>query len=146
MSVDGFRQGGAPSSIFFNILAARIYRRQFATLDRRGVIFAIVDDVKIAAPPTAIAEIVDTFSGVAWNEAGLNTQAIENRIYVQPSAREGWALFLETTPRDPQASLQIHDILDGNFLSDPLDPDSKRLWHDADRINVLGTPLGTPNI
>ena len=65
MSVDGFRQGAAPASIFFNILAARIYRRQLATLNGRGVLFAIVDDVKIAAPSAVIAEIVDTFAEVA---------------------------------------------------------------------------------
>jgi hypothetical protein len=65
MSVDGFRQGDAPASIFFNILAARISRRQLATLNGRGVLFAIVDDVKIAAPLAVIAEIVNTFAEVA---------------------------------------------------------------------------------
>ncbi len=60
MFVNGFRQVGVLASIFFNILAARIYRlRQLATLGGRGVLFAIVDDVKIAAPPNVIAEIVD---------------------------------------------------------------------------------------
>jgi hypothetical protein len=67
MSMDCFRHGDAPASIFFNIMAARIYRRQLATLDDRGVLFDIVDDVKIAAPPNVIAEIVDTFSDIAWN-------------------------------------------------------------------------------
>jgi len=86
------------------------------------VLFAIVDDVKIAAPPNVIAEIVDTFTDLTWNEVGLTIYAIKNRIYVQPSARGGWARFLETTPRDPRSSLQIHDIEDGIFLSDPLDP------------------------
>jgi hypothetical protein len=51
-------------------------------LDGRGVLFAIVDDVKIAASPDVIAEIVDSFSDVAWNKASLITQAIKNRIYV----------------------------------------------------------------
>ena len=41
-----------------------------------------MDDVKIAALPDVIDEIVDTFSDVAWNEAGLTTQVIKNRIYV----------------------------------------------------------------
>jgi hypothetical protein len=45
MSIDGFRQGDALASIFFNILAAMIYRRQLPTLNGRGVLFAIVDDV-----------------------------------------------------------------------------------------------------
>ena len=90
MSVDGLRQGDAPASIFFNILAARIYRKQLATLNGRGVLFAFVDDVKIAAPPTIIAEIVDSFAEVAWHEAGLVTQVVKNRIFVQPTARTGW--------------------------------------------------------
>ena len=86
MSVDGFRQGDAPASIFFNILAARIYNRQLATLNGRGVLLAIVGDVKIAAPPSVIAEIVDSFAEVAWLEAGLTTQVVKNRIFVQPTA------------------------------------------------------------
>jgi len=145
MSVDGFRQGDAPASVFFNILAARIYRKQLATLDGRGVLFAIVDDVKIAAPPHVIAEIVDSFSDMAWNEAGLTTQAVKNRIYVQPSAREGWINFLDATPRDPSAPLQLHDIPDGSSFVDPFDTDSRRIWPEEDGINVLGTPLGSPD-
>ena len=94
MSIDGFRQGDAPASIFFNILAAMIYRRQLATLNGRGVLFAIVDDVKIGAPPDVIAEIVDTFSEVAWHQMGLSTHVIKNRIYVQPSASERWSHFI----------------------------------------------------
>ena len=77
MSIDGFRQGDAPASIFFNILAARICRRQLANLNGKGVLSAIVDDVKIAAPPAVIAEIVDTFANAAWNEVGLTTQVIK---------------------------------------------------------------------
>ena len=70
---------------------------------------------------------------------------IKNRIYVQPSAREGWAHYLDILPRNPSASLPIHDILDGDYLTDPLDPDSCRLWPDEDEVNVLGTPLSTPD-
>jgi hypothetical protein len=50
MSIDGFRQGDGPATDYFNILTAWIYRKQLATLDGRGVLFAIADDVKIAAP------------------------------------------------------------------------------------------------
>jgi hypothetical protein len=144
MSVDGFRQGDAPASIFFIILVARIYRRQLAKLNGRGVVFAIVDDVKIAAPPAVIAEIVDTFAEVVWHEGGLTTQVIKNRIYVQPTARAGWVEFLDSTPRDSTASLPIHDIPDGSSLLDPSDVNNARLWPESDGINVLGTPLGTP--
>ncbi len=145
MSIDGFRQGDAPASIFFNILAARIYRRQLATLNGRGVPFAIADDVKIAAPPTVITEIVETFAKVAWNEADLITQVIKKISNVQPSARAGWTQFLDTTPTDPSAALSIHDIPDGSFLTDPSDPDNARQWHEADEVNVLGTPLDSPD-
>jgi len=90
MSIDGLRQGDAPATVFFNILAARIYRKQLATLDGRGVLFVVADDVKIGAPPNVIGEIVDSFADIAWHEAGLTTQVVKNMIYVQPSAREGW--------------------------------------------------------
>ncbi len=58
-----------------------------ATLIGRGVLFAIVDDVKIASPHVVITEIVDTFLDVAWHEAGLVTKLVINMIYVQPTAR-----------------------------------------------------------
>jgi hypothetical protein len=84
-------------------------------------------------------------SDVAWNETGLTTQANKNRIYVQPSAHEEWAQFLESTPRDPLGCLQIHAILVGSYLNDPSNLDNKRVWPDEDGINVLGTSLGTPD-
>ena len=52
---------------------------------------------------------------------------------------------MDTTPRDTTADLSIHDIPDGSFLTDPSDPKSARQWPEADGINVLGTPLGSPN-
>ena len=70
---------------------------------------------------------------------------IKNRIYVQPFGRGGWAQFLETVPRDLSASLLIHEIPDGSYLTDPMDLDNKRLWPDEDGINVMGTPLDTPD-
>ena len=98
------------------------------------------------SPPlfAVIVEIVDTFAEITWNEAGLTTQVKKNRIYVQPSARAGWAQYLDSVPWDPTASLPIHDIPDGSFLTDPPDPDSVRLWSDEDGINDMSTPLGTP--
>ena len=81
MSTDGIRQGDAPGIVFFNILTARIYRKQLATLDGRGVLFAVSDDVKIGAPPNVIGEIVDSIADIAWSEAGLTTQVVKNRIY-----------------------------------------------------------------
>ena len=51
MPIDGLKQGDAPATVFFNILAARIYRRQLTTLNGRDLMFAIADDVNIVAPP-----------------------------------------------------------------------------------------------
>ncbi len=104
----------------------------------------MADDVKISAPPDVTGEIVDVFTDIAWVEAGLRTQTVKNRIYVQPSARAGWRQYLEETPRNLDAPLIIHDIPDGNFLEDENDPVSIRIWHEDDGINVLGTPMGPP--
>ena len=110
---------------------------------RKGGLFSIIDDVKIATPLAVIGEIVDSFAEVTWQEAGLATQVVKNRIYAQPSAGSGWTQYLESTSRNPSALLPIHDIHDGSLLSDPSDPDSTRLLPDADGFNVVGTPLGT---
>jgi hypothetical protein len=145
MSVEGFRQGDAPATVYFNILVARVYRRLLAVLDGRGVLFAIADDVKISAPPAVTGEVVEVFADIAWTEAGLKTQVQKNRIYVQQSAQAEWAQYLDSTPRsvDP-AVLCIHDIPDGSFLEIEGDADSKRIWPTDDGINILGTPLGSP--
>ena len=73
----------------------------------------------------------------------MTTQVVKNKIYVQPSAHDGWIQFLAETPRNPLAALPIHDIPNGNFLTDPTDVLITRQWIDEDGINVLGTPLGS---
>jgi hypothetical protein len=144
MSIDGLRQGDAPATVYFNILGARVHRKQLALLDGRGVLFAVSDDLRILAPPPVIREIVEVFPVTAWEEAGFTTQTQKNRIFVQPSARNGWRALLDSTPRDPSLPLQIHSIPDGSTLSDDSDPDSYMQWPDDDGINILGTPLGSP--
>ena len=144
MSVDGLRQGDAPATVYFNILVARVYRKQLATLDGRGALFAVADDLRVLGPPEVIGEIVEAFPTVAWEEAGLTTQTKKNNIFVQPSARNGWRQFLESTPRNPSLSLQVHLIPDGITLMDESDPDSYRQWPDEDGITIMGTPLGSP--
>jgi hypothetical protein len=69
-----------------------------ATLNGRGVLFAIAHDVKIATPPEVIDEIVSEFPEIAWREAGISTQVVKKRIYVQPFARAGWKEHMEATP------------------------------------------------
>ncbi len=52
MSCEGLRQGDAPATAYFNIIAAKVYMKQLQALNGRGVLFiAIADDVKIIAPP-----------------------------------------------------------------------------------------------
>ena len=65
MSIDGMRQSDAPATLYFNILVARVYMKQLATLDGRGVLFADADDLRILDPPEVIGEIVEAFSKVA---------------------------------------------------------------------------------
>jgi hypothetical protein len=78
-------------------------------------------------------------------EAGLTSQAVKNRVFVQPSARVGWVRFLQDTPRNPNTSLPIHDIPGGSFKLNPEDLDSARLWPELDGVNILGSPLGSPS-
>jgi hypothetical protein len=95
--------------------------------------------------PAVIAQITEAFTELALQEAGLTTHVVKNMIFVQPYARSGWNRFLDSTPKDPSASLPIHDIPDGSHLKDPLDLDSPRVWPTEEGINVLGTPLGPPD-
>jgi hypothetical protein len=57
MSCEGLRQGDAPATVYFNILAAKVYMKHLQALNGRSVLFAIADDVKIIAPPAVIAEL-----------------------------------------------------------------------------------------
>jgi hypothetical protein len=82
MSCEGLRQGDAPATVYFNVLAARIYRKQLHVLDGRGFLFAVADDVKIVGPPEVIKELVEGFPTLAWEEAGLTTQTVKNNIFV----------------------------------------------------------------
>ena len=65
MSVNGLRQGDAPATVYFNILIARVYRKQLATLDGRGALFVVADDLRVLGPPEVIGEIVESFPKVA---------------------------------------------------------------------------------
>jgi len=98
MSIDGLRQGAAPATVYFNILAARVYRKQLALPNSKGVLFAVADDLKILAPPTVIFEVVEVFPETAWEEAVLTAQTQKNKIYVQPTARNGWRQLLDSPP------------------------------------------------
>ena len=85
MSMDGLRQGAAPATVYFNILVARVYRKQLATLDDRGVFFTIAEDLRVLGPPDVIGEIVEAFPQMAWEEAGLTTQTTKNIWDLRPA-------------------------------------------------------------
>jgi hypothetical protein len=87
-SCEGFRLGDTPAKFYFNILAARIYRKPLQAINGRGVLFAIADDVKIIAPPAIIAELAKKNPALAWEKAGLTSHEMKNHIFVQPSARQ----------------------------------------------------------
>jgi hypothetical protein len=128
MSCEGLRQGDAPATVYFNVLAARVYKKQLRILDGRGVRFAVADDVKLLGPPEVIAEMAEGFPTLAWEEARLTTQTEKNRIFVQSSAQANWCSFMECTPRNAQSDLPVHDIPDGSERVDPFD----RPWHRKD--------------
>jgi len=87
MSCEGLKQGDAPAIVYFNVPAARVYRKQMSMLDGKGVLFAVADDVKIMGPPEVIKEMAEGFPTLAWEEACLTTQTVKNRIFVQPSVQ-----------------------------------------------------------
>ena len=51
-------------------------------MDGRGALFAVADDVKLLGPPEVIAEMAEGFPALAWEEAGLTTQPVKNKIFV----------------------------------------------------------------
>jgi len=57
MSCEGLMQGDAPATIYFNVLAARVYMKQLMILDGREVLFTVADNVKLLSPPKVIAEM-----------------------------------------------------------------------------------------
>ena len=69
------------------MLASRVYRKQLQVLDGRGGLFAVADNVKILGPPEMIKEMAKAFPTLAWEEAGLTTQTVKNRIFVQSYAQ-----------------------------------------------------------
>ncbi len=102
MYCEGLRQGDAPATVYFNVMASRMYKKQLRMLDGRGALFAVADDVKILGPPEVIAEMAEGFPALAWEEAGLTTQTVKNMIFVKSSAQANWRHFLECTPRNAQ--------------------------------------------
>jgi hypothetical protein len=90
-----------------------------------------------------IKELAEGFPTRAWEDAGLTTQTVKNRIFVQSSAQATWSHFLAVTLRNVLTELPVHDTRDGSELTDPFDKDSDRFWTEVNGVNILGTPLGS---
>ena len=114
MSCEGLRQGDAPATVDFNVLAARVYRKQLQALDGRGFLFTLENDVEILGPPEVIKELVEGFPALACQEAGLTTQTVKNRIFVKSFAQARCINFIAVTPRNTLKELPVHDIPDGS--------------------------------
>ncbi len=68
MSCERLRQGDAPATVYFDVLAARVYRKQLRILDGKGVLIVVADNVKIMGPPEVIKEMAEGFPTLAWEE------------------------------------------------------------------------------
>ena len=122
-SCEGLRQGDALATAIFNILATRLYKKLITLLDGRGILVAIADDVHILAPPGVLAEVAEAFPRLAWEELGLRTQTAKSRIYVPPSAQEGWQEFLSSLP---WTSLEAQGAGEGSLSFSALDIHTRR--------------------
>ena len=65
MSCEGLGQGDAPTTVYFNVLAARVYRKHIRILNGRGVLFAVADAVKLLGPPEVTTEMAEGFPSLA---------------------------------------------------------------------------------
>ena len=89
-----------------------------------------------------VKELAEGFPTLAWEEGGLTTQTVKNRIYVQSSAQARWSHFIAVTQRNTATELPVHDIPDGSELVDPFDHESDRVWKEENGVDILGTPSG----
>jgi hypothetical protein len=76
-----------PATLYFNVLAARVYKKQLRILDGKGGVFAVAKDVRILGPSEVIKEMAEGFPTLAREEAGMTTQTAKKRIYVKSSAQ-----------------------------------------------------------
>ena len=145
---DGLRQGETAANVFFNILAARLYKAFMKIIDECGTLFPLAEDGNIAETPAVLAEIV---AKLPAKLPGLTTQASKYRFYVQLSAREAWALYLYDNPRSTYLPiLCLYEISDGRNsppeenVDFSYDHSVGSTWPDNDGVNILCTPLGSP--
>ena len=70
---EGLGQGDAPATVYFNGLAARVYKKQLRILNGRGVLFAATADAKILGPPEGLQDMAEDFPTLACKETGPTT-------------------------------------------------------------------------
>jgi hypothetical protein len=73
MSGEGLRQGETTANVFFNIVAARLYRAFSVILNGRGILLGVADDCNILGPPDVVNEVVQQLHALAMSEVGLTT-------------------------------------------------------------------------
>jgi hypothetical protein len=73
MSREGLRQGETKANVFFNILAAMLYKALTKVLDGRGILLGLADDCTILGPPEVVNAVVQRLPALAMSEAGLTT-------------------------------------------------------------------------
>ena len=71
--------------------------------------------------------MAEGFPTLAWEDAGMTTQTVKNRTFVQSSAQARWSHFIAVTPCNTLTELPVHDIPDGSELIDPFDPERDRI-------------------
>jgi hypothetical protein len=114
-------------------------------LNERGILIAIADDFKMCTPHSVLAEIVGKLPALAMSEAGLTSQATNNREYVQSIARAVWIAYLDANPRSEDTNtLSLHDIPDSRLPDlDELDDGFYAPHQGPSGLNLTGlTPSG----
>jgi len=72
MSWEGPRKGETTANVFFNIVAARLYRA-FTKILISGILLGLADDCNILGPLEVVNKTAQQLHALAMSEAGLTT-------------------------------------------------------------------------
>jgi hypothetical protein len=92
-----------------------------------------------------IGGIVEVFAEDAWQEAGLTTQPVMNKIFVQTSAREGWRQSLDSSPQYSGLALDSMHSRTGAPLRTIQIQRAINSGRTQNGIIIIGAPLGFPD-
>ena len=116
-------------------------------IDNRGVIIALSDDVKMACPPTVLAEIVASLPPLSMSEADSRPKLprIEfmSSLLLATNGSLTWKKIHEMTTRPSYASMTSHIAA---YLPLPrmMKPSTTTPLDGRTRVNILGAPLRSP--